>query len=233
MSERVYRLAGGEFDYENLGELNLKGIAAPTRAYRVVGVSAAVSRFDAAVRETMSPLVGRAHEMEVLLAHWQSVRDQRTGQAVLLSGEPGFGKSCIASALLERLKAEGARSLRFQCSPFYVNSAFYPIIANFERLLKFGRDELPDSKLDKLEALVVRDYGLPLGDVRLVAAMLSVPHEQRYGSARPDAPAREGRDHPRAGGYSEGGGAFAAVPVGVRGYALGRPDNAGSVGRPH
>jgi class 3 adenylate cyclase/tetratricopeptide (TPR) repeat protein len=182
VSDRVYRLAGGEFDYENLGELDLKGIAAPTRAYRVVGVSAAVSRFDAAVRETMSPLIGRAHEMEVLLARWRSVRNQRTGQAVLLSGEPGFGKSRIASALLERLKAEGARSLRFQCSPFYVNSAFYPIIANFERLLKFGRDESPDSKLDKLEALVVREYGLPLGDVQLVAAVLSVPHEQRYGS---------------------------------------------------
>ena len=181
VSDRVYRLAGGEFDYENLGELDLKGIAAPTRAYRVVGVSAAVSRFDAAVRETVSPLVGRAHEMEVLLARWQSVRDQGTGQAVLLSGEPGFGKSRIASALLERLKAKGARSLRFQCSPFYVNSAFYPISANFERLLNFGRDESPDSKLDKLEALVVRHYGLPLGDVRLVAAMLSLPHEQRYG----------------------------------------------------
>jgi len=181
VSDRVYRLAGGEFDYENLGELNLKGIAAPTRAYRVLGVGTAVSRFDAAVRETVSPLVGRAHEMAVLRERWQSVRDRGTGQAVLLSGEPGFGKSRIASALLERLEAEGVRSLRFQCSPFYVNSAFYPMSANFERMLDFGRDASPDSKLDKLEALVAGHYGLPLGDVRLVAAMLSLPYEQRYG----------------------------------------------------
>ena len=93
VSERVHRLAGGEFDYENLGQLDLKGIAAPTRAYRVLGVSAAVSRFDAAVREKVSPLVGRAREMELLLDRWRSVRDRGGVQAVLLSGEPGFGKS--------------------------------------------------------------------------------------------------------------------------------------------
>jgi class 3 adenylate cyclase/tetratricopeptide (TPR) repeat protein len=181
VSERVYRLAGREFDYESLGELDLKGIAAPTRAYGVLGVSKVASRFDAVVRENVSPLVGRTHEMQMLLERWQSVRDQGAGQAVLVSGEPGFGKSRIANALLEALEREGVRSLRFQCSPFYVNSAFYPVIANFERTLDFGRDEAPASRLDKLEALVVGHYGLPLGDVRFVAAMLSLPHEERYG----------------------------------------------------
>src|SRR5258708_24229261 len=82
VSERVYRLAGGEFDYQNLGELDLKGMVAPTRAYRLQGVSAAISRFDAAVRDKGSPLLGRAHEMEVLLGRWQSVRDRGTGQAL-------------------------------------------------------------------------------------------------------------------------------------------------------
>ncbi|MGZ3338376.1 MAG: AAA family ATPase [Reyranella sp.] len=181
VSDRVYRLAGGEFDYEDLGELDLKGIATSTRAYNVLGVSAAASRFDAVVRERVSPLVGRTHEMEALLGRWQAVCDQGAGQAVLLSGEPGFGKSRISSALLERLGAEGVRSLRFQCSPFFVNSAFYPFISSLERMLDFGRDEAPASKLDKLEALVVGHYGLPRSDLSFVAAMLSLPCEDRYG----------------------------------------------------
>ena len=79
-----------------------------------------------------------------------------------------------------RLKARS--TLRFQCSPYYVNSAFYPSIDNFERALKFGRDETAESKLDKLEALIVTHYGRPLADVRFIAAMLSIPCEERYGA---------------------------------------------------
>jgi len=181
VSERVYRLAGGEFEYESLGELDLKGMAGPTRAYLVLGVGKAASRFDAAIRQNLPPLVGRAHEMERLLDRWQSVCNREGGQTVLLSGEPGLGKSHIASALLERLATDGVPSLRFQCSPFYVNSAFYPVISNFERTLDFGRDEAPDSRLDKLEALLVGRYKLPRGDVQFIAAMMSLPHESRYG----------------------------------------------------
>jgi class 3 adenylate cyclase len=181
VSERVRRLAGGAFDYEDLGVLELKGIAGPVRAASVLGVSKAASRFDAAAQEKVSPLVGRTHEMKTLLDRWHSVGERGAGEAVMLSAEPGLGKSRIASALLERLESNGVPSLRFQCSPFYVNSAFYPFMAGFERSLDFGRDEAPDSKLEKLEALVVGQYGLPVGDVRFLAAMLSLPFEERYG----------------------------------------------------
>ena len=181
VSERVRRLAGGEFDYEDLGVLDLKGIAGPVRAAAVLGISKAASRFDAAAREKLWPLVGRTREMKMLLNRWQSVCDRRAGEAVLLSAEPGLGKSRIASALLERLKSNSAPSLRFQCSPFFVSSAFYPFISHFERTLDFGRDEALDSKLDKLDALVVGRYGLPASDVRFLAAMLSLPYEERYG----------------------------------------------------
>ena len=182
VSERVQRLAGGSFEYQDLGEQTLKGIARPTHAYRIEGVSEAASRFEAAHGETgLTPLVGREQEIGLLMERWQLAQDGE-GQVVLLSGEPGIGKSRILSALKERLEAQGAQPLRFQCSPYYVNSAFWPSIDNFERALRFGRDEQTESKLDKLEALIVTHYGRPLGDVRFIASMLSIPCEARYGA---------------------------------------------------
>src|SRR5215831_3413580 len=165
VSEWVSRLARGSFDYEDMGEQALKGYAQPTRAYRIVGVSKATSRFEAATQERLTPLVGREQEL-----------------GLLLSGEPGIGKSRILIALRDRLDAQGVQALRFQCSPYYMNSAFWPSIDNFERALKFGRDEAPESKLDKLEALIVTHYGRPLTDVRFIASMLSIPCEERYGA---------------------------------------------------
>ena len=179
VSERVQRLAGGTFDYEDLGEQALKGIARPTHAYRILGVSAAASRFDAATGGILTPLVGREQEIGLLLERWQLTQEGE-GQVVLLSGEPGIGKSRVLSALHERLEAHSGGTLRFQCSPYYLNSAFYPLIDNFERALKFARDESPESKLEKLEALVVTRYGRPMDDVRLIAAILSIPGAERY-----------------------------------------------------
>jgi class 3 adenylate cyclase len=175
------RLLGDAFALTDLGEHDLKGIAEPVHGWRVERALVTESRFDASRGGGMlTPLVGREVEVDLLLSRWSQGRDGE-GQVVLLSGEPGIGKSRILSALRERLDAEGVRALRFQCSPYYVNSAFWPIINSFERALAFTRDETSDSKLDKLEALIVTQYGRMLADVRFVASILSVPCEQRYG----------------------------------------------------
>ena len=176
------RLVGNAFELTDLGEHDLKGIAEPVHAWRVERALVTESRFDAnRGGNALTPLVGRDEELDLLLRRWSQARDGE-GQVVLLSGEPGIGKSRILSALRERLEAQGVRALRFQCSPYYVNSAFWPVIDNFERALKFTRDETTDAKLDKLEALIVTQYGRPLADVRFVAAILSIPCEQRYGA---------------------------------------------------
>ena len=124
--------------------------------------------------------------MDLLLTRWSQARDGE-GQVVPLSGEPGIGKSRILNAVHERLGAQGVQALRFQCSPYYVNSPFWPVIDNFERALKFSRDETTNSNLDKLEKLIVTRNGRPLTDVRFIAAMLSIPCEQRYGARASDA----------------------------------------------
>ena len=151
------RLAGNAFELTDLGEHDLKGIAEPVYVWRVKRALVTASRFDAnRGGSTLTPLVGREEELDLLLRRWSQAKDGE-GQVVLLSGEPGIGKSRILNALRERLEAQGVQALRFQCSPYYVNSAFWPVIDNFERALKFAQDETTDSKLDKLEALVVTD----------------------------------------------------------------------------
>jgi AAA ATPase domain len=175
------RLVGNAFELIDLGEHDLKGIAEPIHAWRVERALVTESRFDAnRGGSTLTPLVGRGEELDLLLRRWSQASDGE-GQGVLLSGEPGIGKSRILNALRERLEVQGVQALRFQCSPYYVNSAFWPIIDNFERALKFTRDETAESKLDKLEALIVTQHGRPLADVRFVAAILLIPCEQRYG----------------------------------------------------
>src|SRR4051794_1994553 len=176
------RLVGNAFELVDLGEHELKGMAEPVHAWRVERLAVTESRFDAHHGPArLTPLVGREEEVELLLRRWAQAQDDE-GQVVLLGGEPGIGKSRILAVLRERLEAQGVQALRFQCSPYYVNSAFWPIIANFERALRFGRDEAGEAKLDKLEALGVTHYGLPLGDVRVVASILSIPCEDRSGA---------------------------------------------------
>jgi class 3 adenylate cyclase/tetratricopeptide (TPR) repeat protein len=175
------RLVGNAFELTDLGENDLKGIAEPVHAWRVERALVTESRFDASRGSALTPLVGRDEELDLLLRRWSQAKDGE-GQVVLLSGEPGIGKSRVLNALRQRLDAQGVQALRFQCSPYYVNSAFWPVIDNFERVLKFSRVQTPDAKLDKLEALIVTHYGRPLTDVRFVAAILSIPCEQRYGA---------------------------------------------------
>ncbi|MEO8627148.1 MAG: adenylate/guanylate cyclase domain-containing protein [Betaproteobacteria bacterium] len=180
ISERTRQLVGGSFACTDLGEHLLKGISQPTRAWLINGVSAAASRFEAATHGGLTPLVGRRKEIDLLIERWQQAQ-RGEGHAVLLAGEPGIGKSRILNEVRNMLDREVSGTLRLQCSPYHINSAFYPSIDNFERALKFGHEEPAAAKLDKLEALLVGQYGCPLEDVRLIAPILSLPCEDRYG----------------------------------------------------
>jgi class 3 adenylate cyclase/tetratricopeptide (TPR) repeat protein len=181
VSESVRRMAAGGFEYEYFGEKELKGVSGLTKVHRVLGVSRAESRFEAATQRRLTPIVGRDGEISSLIDGWQQVRKTGTGRAVLLRGEAGIGKSRLASALREHTRDDGGLTHLFQCSPFFVNSAFYPIRARFERALRLGDDGDSGARLDKLEALVIGRLGLAKDDTRLIAALLSVPHQERYG----------------------------------------------------
>lgn len=176
VSSKVRKLAGNVFDYEDMGAQSLKGITLPVHIYRVMDLASADSQ---QIRH--KPLIGRGAEMETLLDQWRRVHDGGEGFTVNVCGEPGIGKSRIADALCASLEHEQAQIWRFQCSPFHLNSAFYPIRTHLDEVLQIGDDSPADARLDKLEALIVGRYGLPASDVRFIANMMSIPCEERYG----------------------------------------------------
>ncbi len=167
-------LAGGAFDYDDLGETALKGIAKPMRAWSVVRESAAEGRFEARAGSRLTPFVGRDVELALLLERWTEARHGE-GQVVLLSGEPGIGKSRITEVLRRRLTNEPHIRLRYQCSPYYTNTAFYPIIEQLERAAGFTHDDAADTRLDKLEALLKQAAKNISEAAPLFADLLSLP----------------------------------------------------------
>jgi class 3 adenylate cyclase/predicted ATPase len=172
------RLTSGLFDYQDLGAVEIKGLAAPVIAARVVRESAVEGRF-AALRTTATPLVGRDEEMALLQRRWQQARSGE-GSVVLVSGEPGIGKSRLAQTLLERLAGEPHTRLRLYCSPHHQDNALYPTITQLERAAVFRREDTVEQRLDKLEAVLAQATN-ELGDaVALLAALLSLPTGERY-----------------------------------------------------
>src|SRR5256712_2716019 len=176
ISATTFQLLGGFFACQPLGTPLLKGFAQPLAVYRVLYESMARSRLEAAGSTGWIPLVGREQEIGLLLERWAQVKEG-VGQVVLLSGEAGIGKSRLVQVLKEQVASEPQVWLTpCQCSPYYQNTALYPLIDLLERVaLRFEREESPQQKLSKLEGFVVQ-YGLPLAEtVPLLAALLSLP----------------------------------------------------------
>ncbi|MGH6804506.1 MAG: AAA family ATPase [Methyloceanibacter sp.] len=171
-------LLGNLFELEDLGSKDLKGIARPVRAWAALRPSSAESRFDALHTTGLTALVGREDETELFLRRWSKAKTGE-GQVVLVSGEPGIGKSRLTAALLERLTTEPHKRLRYFCSPQHTESALYPIIGQMERAAQLAYDDKPQARLDKLDA-VLSQTSTSIQDAALFAEMLSLPNDGRY-----------------------------------------------------
>jgi class 3 adenylate cyclase/predicted ATPase len=172
------RLVGDLFEYHDLGAVEVKGIAAPVPTWQVLRPSVVASRFEALRGSALTRLVGRDEEVDLLLRRWARAK-AGDGQVVLVSGEPGIGKSRITTALAERLSTEPHFRMRYFCSPYHQDSALYPFVDQLSRAAGFARDDPPAARLEKLESLLAlaapRDE-----DVAFLADLLSLPASERH-----------------------------------------------------
>jgi class 3 adenylate cyclase/tetratricopeptide (TPR) repeat protein/ABC-type transport system involved in cytochrome c biogenesis ATPase subunit len=167
------RLAGGHFDYRELGGVALKGFDEPISAWQVLAERAVESRFEAQHEIGLTPLIGREEELELLSRRWRQA-EEGEGRVVLLVGEAGIGKSRLTRALLEGLTGEPHLRLRYFCSPHHRDSALFPVISHIEHSAGFLRDDTTEQKLEKLDALLARAAAEPEA-VDLIAGLLSLP----------------------------------------------------------
>jgi len=173
-------LAGAAFELADLGPRTLKGYANPVPAWRVIGEGRSETGFDAADAGVALRLIGREQELALLRDRWELAKGGE-GQAVLLSGEAGIGKSRIVDAIRAIVAEDRHFRLRYQGSPLHVNSAFHPIAQRLERAAGFAAIDGDDYKLDKLENLLSISDVDTRSVLPLFAALLSLPGDKRYG----------------------------------------------------
>jgi class 3 adenylate cyclase len=216
------RLIGNLFDCRELGAIETAGGNEPIRRWQVLGESLVASRFEALRGPALTPLVGRGEEIDVLSRRWARSKTGN-GQVVLVSGEPGIGKSRIVAALEERIGGEPYLRLRYFCSRYHQDSGLFPFVVQLAHAAGFAREDTPSAKLEKLKAVLA--HAAPRDeDIALLADLLSLPTWETASSAEPQSAADKGPDVSGAGPAAGRLGASPAARHGLRGRALDGPD---------
>src|SRR5262249_38890568 len=178
IDEATRRLLGSLFEVEALGRKDLRRVAGPVRAWAVLRASSVERRFEAHHAASLTAIVGREEEIELLLRRWSRAKTAE-GQVVLLSGEAGVCKSRLIAALLERFTTDRHTRVVSFSSSHYPHSALYPIISQKNRAAGFAYNDALQTKLDKLDNLLART-STAIHDAALFAEVLSLPNDGRY-----------------------------------------------------
>ena len=174
IAESTRKLLGNLFELEELGSKELKGISGAVGAWAALRAASVEGRFEAFHAGGVTELVGRDEELDLLVRRWHQARSGE-GRVVLISGEPGIGKSRLTAALSEAIEGEPLTRLRYFCSPHHQDSALYPFIVQLERAAGFARDDTAVEKREKMRKLLA---SRARGDdeVELLAELLSLPN---------------------------------------------------------
>ena len=186
------QLVGNLFEFRDSGLASLKGFSGPVQVWQLLGASTVDSRFEALRTALLTPLVGREDELELLQRRWRRAA-LGDGQIVLVSGEAGIGKSRMLAAFEDGLSREPHLRLQVFCSPHYQDSTLYPIIAHIERAARFARDDLPETKLAKLEALLSQSGAVDSDELALFAEVMGLATESRHRSPSLDPQEKRAR----------------------------------------
>jgi class 3 adenylate cyclase/tetratricopeptide (TPR) repeat protein len=163
---------GELFECVDIGRVRLKGLSEAVRAWQVLKEAAVVSRFEALHAAALTPLVGRGEELDLLMRRWAQVK-AGTGRVVMISGEPGIGKSRLVAELAERLASENYTRLRYFCSPHHGNSPLHPIIGQLASAAEIDRTDTDAAKWGKLRALLA-STNTDAQDIALLGDLLSL-----------------------------------------------------------
>ena len=173
------RLLGDLFEFEDLGDLDVKGFLEPIAVSGVLRRSKA-SRFEARRSGRIVPLIGREDELAVLADAFAKAKTGQ-GQLVAISGEPGIGKSRLVNTFRHQMPPGSCRVFLFQCSSYHLSSPWYPVIRHVDDVLGSGYEARGSTKLERLEALI--DDISPTrraSIVPLLGPLLGIPTEGHY-----------------------------------------------------
>lgn len=175
----AWRLVSGHFEAEEAGPRTVRGTKDPVELFRVVRAVTGLRAFEAGAVQ-LTPLVGRDQEMGLLFDRWNQTREGR-GQAVMLTGDAGLGKSRLVHVLRSHVTVDDAPPVvEWRCSPYHTNSALYPAIDYWERILGFAPGDTPEGQLERLKEYL-RGFDLPLAEtVPLFASLMRLPEDDEY-----------------------------------------------------
>jgi class 3 adenylate cyclase/predicted ATPase len=179
IADATRRLIGNLFECRSLGTASLKGFAEPVPAWEVLHRGVVTSRFEAMRAGALVPIVGRKDEIDLIARRWHQARGGE-GRVVLLSGEPGIGKSRIIAAIDEELRGEPHARLTYFCSPHRQDSVLFPFIDQLQRAAGFARDDTAEAKLDRLEAWLSPSPEGGAETAALLADLLDLPTHGRH-----------------------------------------------------
>jgi class 3 adenylate cyclase len=186
IDETTRSLVRDLFDYRDLGWVEARGLERKVRVWQVLGANPLFeNRFDALRGTALTPLVGRREAIEMLMRRWRHAK-HGSGQLVIVSGEPGIGKSRLASSLRSHLRKQPHTLLRYSCSEQHRDTALYPIIHHIERAAGFGREDAIGTRIEKLELLLGETTGSIAEIASLFANLLGLAEQGRYPALPPD-----------------------------------------------